>query len=148
GNGMQTLTNGDVLLPVTYCIVPKREGVGPEEKRPSRIFDWQVPGYRREVRLLRSKDSGRSWTIEDPKLQKPWWRFGRLVETRDGRLIMPGEAWYLESRDFGKTWGAKVAVGPSTFNETNIVQASDGTLFSLMRQDGGLGVRRMFGTSF
>ena len=56
-------------------------------------------------------------------------------------------AWYVESRDFGKTWGPRITVAPS-FNETNIAQAADGTLFTLMRQDGELGVRRMFGTSF
>jgi hypothetical protein len=148
-NGMLTLRNGDVLLPVTYCLVPKREGVGPEEKRPTRIYDATAPGYRREVRLLRSKDSGKTWTTEDPKLEKPWSRIGRLLETRDGRLIMPGDAWYIESRDHGKTWGSKVVVGPAPFNETSIVEAADGTLFSIMRQDGNMGgPRRMFGTSF
>jgi len=43
-NGMYTLRNGDVLLPVTYCVVPKREGVSPEEKRPGRIYDAKAPG--------------------------------------------------------------------------------------------------------
>jgi len=145
---MQTLSNGDVLLPVTYCIVPKRQGVSPEEKRPSVIYDWKAPGYRREVRLLRSKDHGKTWNLEDPRLAGPGFRVGRLLETHDGRLIMAGDgAWYVESRDFGKTWGHRISVAPS-FNETNIVQAADGTLFTLMRQDGELGVRRMFGTSF
>jgi hypothetical protein len=61
---------------------------------------------------------------------------------------MPGDAWYVESRDFGKTWGPKIIVGPRLFNETNIIEALDGTLFSIMRQDGQLGTRRAFGTSF
>jgi len=147
-NGMQTLSNGDVLLPVTYCVVPKRPGMGADEIRPSRIYDASLPGYRREVRLLRSKDSGRNWSIEDPQLEKPWFRFGRLLETRDGRLIMSADAAYFESRDHGMTWGRKVVVNPAAFNETNIVQAANGTFFSLMRQDGELGPRRMFGTSF
>lgn len=147
-NGMQTLSNGDVLLPVTYCVVPKRPGVSADERRPSRIYDPKLPGYRREVRFLRSKDSGNSWTIEDPQLEKPWFRFGRLLETRDGRLVMSADAAYFESRDFGKTWGRKVVVSPAAFNETNVVQASDGSLFSIMRQDGELGLRRMFGTCF
>jgi hypothetical protein len=147
-NGMQTLSNGDVLLPVTYCVVPKRSGVSAGELRPSRIYDPTLPGYRREVRFLRSKDSGRSWSIEDPRLEKPWFRFGRLFETHDGRLIMSAEAAYLESRDYGNTWSPKVTISPAAFNETNVVQAANGTLFSLMRQDGELGLRRMFGTSF
>jgi len=61
---------------------------------------------------------------------------------------MPGDAWYIESRDSGKTWSPKTRVGPAPFNETSIVEAADGTLFALMRQDGELGLRRMFGTSF
>ncbi|MCI0624024.1 MAG: glycoside hydrolase [Acidobacteria bacterium] len=147
-NGMQTLSNGDVLLPVTYCVVPKRPGVSADELRPSRIYDPTLPGYQREVRFLRSKDSGRSWSIKDPRLEKPWFRFGRLCETHDGRLIMSAEAAYFESRDYGKTWGPKVTISAAAFNETNVVQAANGTLFSLMRQDGELGLRRMFGTSF
>ena len=147
-NGMQTLHNGDVLLPVTYCVVPKRPGVSTDEVRPSRIYDPRLPGYRREVRFLRSKDSGRNWSIEDPQLEKPWFRFGRLFETPDGRLIMPAEAAYFESRDHGRTWGRRISISTAAFNETNVVQAANGTLFSLMRQDGELGLRRMFGTSF
>ena len=106
-NGMQTLSNGEILLPVSYCIIGKRKNVDPNEKRPFHIYDIKEdhPDHRREVRLLRSKDSGRSWTIENPKLENPWARFGRLLEARDGRLIMCGYGWYVESRDFGKSMG-------------------------------------------
>jgi len=135
-NGLQTLSNGDVLLPVTYCLVPKHEKVPADPKRWSEVYNMNDPGYRREVRLLRSRDSGHTWTVEDPKLDKPWWRFGRLLELKDGRLIMPATAGYVESRDFGKTWGPKISLGLPWASETNIVQAGDGRLFSFMRQRG------------
>ena len=69
-NGMQTLSNGEVLLPVTEALWPKRQGVDPNEKRPHVIYEggWQSPEYRREVRLLRSTDHGQTWSLETP----PW----------------------------------------------------------------------------
>ena len=151
-NGLQTLSNGDVLLPVTYCLVPKHKNA-PAKGRWNEIYNMKDPGYRREVRFLRSSDSGATWTIKDPQLEKPWWRFGRLLETKtdgklDGRLILPGRGWYIESRDFGKTWGSKISLGTPFCQETNIVQAADGSLFSIMRQGGELGPRRYFGTNF
>ena len=147
-NGMQTLSNGDVLLPVTWGIVPKRKQVPAGEKRPAKIYDLsRGPGYRREVRFLRSRDNGRTWAIEDPQLVKPWWRFGRLFESRDGRLIMPGNGWFIASRDDGKTWGPKVAISTRFRSETNVVEAADGTWFSIARGGGGL-PRRTFGTNF
>ena len=147
-NGMQTLSNGDVLLPVTWGIVPKRKQVPAGEKRPAKIYDLsRGPGYRREVRFLRSRDNGRTWAIEDPQLVKPWWRFGRLFESRDGRLIMPGNGWFIASRDYGKTWGPKVAISTRFRSETNVVEAADGTWFSIARGGGGL-PRRTFGTNF
>ncbi len=107
-NGMQTLSNGEILLPVTLGLILRRKNASPEDKNPLHGYDMKLPGYRREVRLLRSQDNGKTWTISDPKLENPWWRFGRLFETADGRLIMPGEGWYIESKDFGRTWGRKV----------------------------------------
>ncbi len=147
-NGLQTLSNGDVLLPVTWAIVPKRKQVPAGEKRPEKIYDFSHgPGYRREVRFLRSSDSGHTWTIEDPQLIKPWWRFGRLFEAADGRLIMPGRGWYIASRDYGKTWGPKVTVSTRFKSETNLVEAADGIWFSIARGGGG-SPRRTFGTNF
>ncbi len=147
-NGMQTLSNGEILLPVTFGLVPKRKGVEPGEESPHKIYDVTLPGYRREVRFLRSNDSGNSWRFEDPKLHRPWWRFGRLVEVSDGRLIMPGRGWYVESRDFGRTWGPRRSLGSNRLrSETNIIEAADGTFLSIVR-GGGEPPRRMFGTNF
>lgn len=147
-NGLQTLSNGEVLLPVTYCLVPKHERIPESPQRWGDVYNPSDPGYRREVRLLRSRDSGRTWTVEDPKLDKPWWRFGRLLETKDGRLIMPGSGFYIESRDFGKTWGPKIDLHPAYRSETNIVEAADGRLFSILRQKGEyLGIVRHFASN-
>jgi len=150
GNGMTTLTTGEILLPVTRCVVPKRRGVSSEEQCPAKVYDLADPNKSYEVYLLRSRDHGRTWARERPDPALPWLHFGRLLETRDGRLIMPGEGWYAESGDFGRTWGPKVMLGvPTDFNETNIVEAADGSLFAILRQDGGMErPRRTFGTTF
>ena len=132
-NGLQTLSNGDVLLPVTYCLVPKHKKIPEKPRHSLDVYNMNDPGYRREVRLLRSGDSGKTWTIDNPDLAKPWWRFGRLLELKDGRLIMPGRGWYIESRDFGKTWGPRIDLKPKVECEMNLVEASDGRLFTMLR---------------
>ena len=167
-NGMQRLSNGDILLPVTNSLVPKYKGVSPEETHPSKIYDvgrlyddmalsrlpftpfypdMKGPG-RMKVWLFRSQDNGATWTKEVPDLPEPWWQFGRLLELPDGRLIMPAYTWYVESRDFGHTWSEPISLPTPFFSETNIVRAQDGTLFAILRNDGELGPRRMFGTCF
>ena len=148
-NGLQALSNGDVLMPVTHCLVPKRTGVSPDEKLPHKIYDLGSPDCHSEVRLLRSQDSGKTWTMEDVKLKSPCCRFGRLVETPDGRLLMPGFGWYVESRDLGKTWGPRLSLNTPFSSETNLIVAANGTLLSILRQDDELGgPRRVFGTNF
>jgi len=149
-NGMQTLSNGDILLPVSFAIVPKREDVDPKEQSMHKIYfiDASAPGYRRETWLFRSQDNGATWTKEVPDLPKPYWRFGRLLEMPDGRLIMPGWAWYVESTDFGHSWSKPISLHPLRGGcETNIVRAQDGTLFAILRGAGGP-PRRMFGICF
>ncbi len=154
-NGMQALSNGDVLLPVLYATTPKRKGVAPDERRPLVIYDSsdpQHPEYVRDIRLLRSSDSGRIWTHEDPKLHAPTGSFGRIVETRDGRILRAGyffgEAWYHESHDFGKTWSPRIMLKHKRFaSEINLAQAADSTLILLCRA-AGEPPRRMFGISF
>ena len=149
---MQTLSNGEILLPVTWCLVPRRKDAGQNEKAPHRIYDVSSPAFRRQVRLFRSKDNGQSWSMEDPRLGSPWWRFGRLFETADGRLIMPGEGWYIASWDFGKTWSARISLGLPFPNEVNIVPARNGAWFYVSRHDSEMGPsfgpRRTFVTGF
>lgn len=161
GNAMQTLANGDVILIVKRWIVPRRDGVSAEEQRPHRIYDttglqvdFQHPDtpfglkesrVRPSLWLLRSRDNGLTWQREDLRL--PHSRFGRPVETRDGRLLLPMFGWYLASRDAGATWGAPTWFGTPFDKEINLVEAADGALFTIMRQNGELGPRRVFGTT-
>lgn len=143
--GLQTLSNGDVLLPVNCGKFPPRKGA--TEGNIHHLYDIRPdnPDYRREVRLLRSSDSGRLWAIEDPKVGRSWPRYGRLLETRDGRLIMTGYGWYAASRDFGRTWGPTRWVEDGIRSEMNMVQAADGTLFTMLR-GAGHPPRRTLGT--
>ncbi len=146
-NGLTTLKNGHIILPVTYCLCPRRDKVEPGEANPQKIYRWTGPGNRREVWFFHSVDNGKTWRREDPKLPKPWWRFGRLVELDNGDLILPGSAWFLRSRDGAKTWGPKESLGTPFHSETNIAQMKDGSLISILRQGGGLGPRRAMGTN-
>lgn len=152
-NGIQTLSNGDVLLPVLYATTPKRKDVAPDERRPVFIYDTsdKSPEYVRKIRLLRSSDSGKTWTREDPKMHFPSGSFGRILETRDKRLMRAGYyrggAWLHQSRDFGKTWEPRVMLDKRFSSETNVVEAVDGTLFLIVRGAGGP-PRRTFGTTF
>ena len=156
--GMQTLSNGDILLPLGYNIIPKRKDVDPSETNPLKMYDCDPnhPDYQREVRFLRSSDNGQTWAREAPRFTPAAQHvvpFGRLLETRDGRLIKPvywaspAGSWYYESRDFGKTWGPPVFVTKPFGCEWNIVEATNGTFFAIIRA-AAEPPRRTFGTSF
>jgi hypothetical protein len=120
-------------LPVTLAMIPKREGVALTESDPHKLYDLEHPEMRREVRLLRSRDHGDTWSIEDPPgLHKPWWRFGRLLETSDGRLILTGRGWYIESRDYGSTWSNKISLNTWFSRETNLIETQPGTLLAVL----------------
>ncbi|MAV38152.1 MAG: hypothetical protein CMJ59_22160 [Planctomycetaceae bacterium] len=161
GNAMQVLSNGDLIAIVKCWVVPKREGVTPAETRPAQIYDTRElqvntthpdtpyglkeSRTRPELWLLRSRDSGRSWIRKPLNIRHS--RFGRPIETADGRLLMPMFGWYLQSRDFGQTWGDPQWFGTPFDKEVNLVQTLKGALFTVMRQNGELGSRRVFGTT-
>lgn len=135
--GMQTLSNSDVLLPVNCGRWAFRKRGKREPFTAARLRHiWNLrtdnPQYRREVRLLRSADSGRTWTIEDPGLWQSWARFGRLLET-DGRLIMTGFGWYVQSLNHGRSWGPVIWVESQMESQMSMAAAADGTLFTVMR---------------
>ena len=137
--GMQTLSNGDILLPVSCGRWHRKHDAQPDETELAKIYDIRPdnPEYLREVRFLRSADSGKTWIKEDPHVGKSWPRYGRLLETSDGRLIMSGYGWYVESRDHGHSWGPVLWVENGIKSEMNLVQAADGSLFSVLRGGGG-----------
>ena len=59
-NGMQTLSNGEVLLPVTFCVVPKRKTTSPREQDPDKIYTGERDG--RRVTGARSGSSAQKTT--------------------------------------------------------------------------------------
>jgi hypothetical protein len=145
--GMQTLSNGDIILPVNCGRWHRKHDAAPDETDLATIYDIRPdnPEYLREVRFLRSSDSGKTWTKEDPRVGKSWPRYGRLLETSDGRLIMTGYGWYVESRDFGRSWGPVLWVENGIKSEMNMVEAADGSLFTVLRGGGGP-PKRVFGS--
>ena len=145
--GLQTLSNGDILLPVNCGRWHRKHDAKPDETSLAAIYDIRPdnPEYLREVRFLRSTDSGKTWTKEDPQVGKSWPRYGRLLELDDGRLIMTGYGWYVESRDYGHNWGPVLWVENGIKSEMNMFEAADGTLFTVLRGGGGP-PRRTFGS--
>lgn len=136
--GLQTLSNGDVLMPVNCGRWTTRKDAAREPFTAGRLHElWDLrtdnPDYRRAVRLLRSADSGKTWTIEDPGLWQSWARYGRLLETDDGRLIMTGYGWYVESMNRGRTWSPIRWIETRMESQMNMAQAADGALFTMMR---------------
>lgn len=137
--GMSTLRDGTILLPFTQELV----------KSPC----CQSRHYTTFV--YRSHDHGRTWEGDEPirtEMREPI-PYGKILELKDGRLLMPvwgayrkGERWQMgvfESTDGGKMWprytrvayeskaGCRVDDG---FNETSVVQLSDGSLLAILRQ--------------
>jgi len=162
-NGLQALSDGQILLPIQFHRVPRRPGAARDEQEPAKLYAHDSPEVVNEIRILRSTDHGESWTMEHPEIPANTIRFGRLVEMRDGRLLMPVYGatkgrWcsgYHESRDFGKTWGPKIDTAPkapSGFDELSVIQTAGGGLLAIMRQDekdGNMGrPRRTFGTAW
>lgn len=136
--GMQTLSNGDVLMPVNCGRWTPKKGAKREpftRDRLGQLWDLRTdnPDYRREVRLLRSADSGTTWTIEDPGLWQSWPRYGRLLETGDGRLIMTGYGWYVQSLNQGQSWSPIIWIERRMQGQMNMALAADGTLFTIHR---------------
>jgi hypothetical protein len=139
-NGIQTLSNGDILLPTVFSMTPKRKDVDPKETNPAIIYDGHSPENVRDVRLFRSKDNGVTWTLQ-PTVFKRVQRAARLLATRNGQLVLPMYEYkpvlqpvYVVSKDLGRTWGPRQYLGvPPGVSETNIIEAADGSWFTMMR---------------
>ena len=116
---------------------------------------WMPELRRVEMRIVRSRDGGRSWE-DDRSLGFPAMKkhsaFGRIVNLPDGTMLLPlygsdirsGEekgdrAYVLRSDDGGRTWDRPSLIAEG-FNETALLLTSDGVLLAAMRSDdrGGL----------
>jgi sialidase-1 len=104
----------------------------------------------RTVWITRSDDDGAAWAkpVEITKdVKKPGWTWfgtgeGVGIQTRGGRLVIPGEAreggtrrslaLVFTSEDHGKSWKLGGTVG-DTFGESQVVELADGTLMLNMR---------------
>jgi hypothetical protein len=142
GNGIQTLSNGDILLPLSPCLWPKAKDADPNEIRPHLVYDMNAvksrPEYWRITWLARSRDNGNTWSLSKLDFYNNF-QFGRIWETGNGQLILPGYGWFVESSDLGHSWGPQIWLTDNEKyrNETNVVEADDGTLIALVRGGGG-----------
>lgn len=97
--GMQTLSSGEVLLPVARDVSAKRSSAG------------GPVGSGQQLRMLRRAVDGR-WGLETPGLPTPWELSGPLWLATDNQLVLPGRGGYFESADSGRTWKRGTMVGP------------------------------------
>ena len=145
--GLTTLNDGTLLYP---CC----------DARLTRKWDQ----HEADLLILRSLDHGHRWTPPQPipiEVTEPF-AYGRIVELTNGDLLcpiwgkrVPDEPWrsgLVRSRDGGLTWAehSTIAYDPQVrigqtddgahhcggFNETSILERSDGTLLAVLRQQG------------
>ena len=134
--GMQTLSDGRILLPWTHGESLKHNSTG-----------------RTRFVCMRSDDHGRSWQGWDEQAL-PFHRvspYGTIVELADGTLLCPahgqldrdrgylGTCFVLRSSDRGVTWGDHSFIyheHPNGASETDVTLLPDGRLLALIRTTG------------
>jgi hypothetical protein len=138
------LVDGTILLAYAVLSGYEADGLKLSGKREDRVFDG--------VYLMRSKDKGKTWS--KPERSPDIYSFyngkgavspyGKIIQLKDGTVLMavyfeffenPGnESYIFRSRDGGKTWGEPSLLGKN-FNETAILELSDGSLMAAMRSE-------------
>src|SRR6266487_3152172 len=146
--GLTTLRDGTVLYPCCDARITRK---------------WDQ--HDADLIILRSNDHGYTWTDGAPVgvgMKEPF-AYGRIIELKNGEVLCPiwgkrtsEELWrsgVLRSRDGGVTWGDHVTIaydkdavprarGATTethcagFNETTLLELSDGRLLAVLRQQG------------
>ncbi|NLX07370.1 MAG: exo-alpha-sialidase [Phycisphaerae bacterium] len=148
--GMVCLADGRLLLPYADY----QSGRTGDDEHPRRLKNRNRPT---ELFVAVSRDHGHSWPQRVKVDLGPFrfaYPFGRIVERRDGSLMLPavacekdwletrGEATpfengYFLSRDGGESWGDWHPIVPAPNElgcvETTIARCSDGSLLGLHR---------------
>lgn len=107
------------------------------------------PDCPREVLIpwvCRSTDGGRSWerteTVTMPAGMPPLIPFGDIVRSPEGTLGVSFYSWhdrpkntayFLRSRDDGRTWGEPVIIGSDDYNETDLLCLGAGRWLAAVR---------------
>ena len=151
---LHRMPDDSLILGYSQLWTPKRKGVPETEKRPSVIWDIALGNQKAEAYIIRSTDHGATWSAPvrvAPELTKCWVG-GRPVTAPDGSVLVPmvrlekdSAAFFVRSRDNGKTWGRAEPTAPSQpgLNETSMGVAADGRILAVFR-DIDIGPRRRF----
>ena len=162
-SGLHVMGDGSLIMSYSHLRTPKRDGAGPEETNPGKI--WHIGSARSlfEGFIVRSTDHGQKWSDPIPVLPPggDLWVGGRPVTVPDGSVLVPlyfGCKTFLNTReanrlvcgfvrstDHGRTWGdlEPIATGPVGYNEVTMTVAADGDIVAILR-DGEAGPRRQF----
>ncbi len=171
--GLMTMRDGNILLPVTYHITPKRDDAPGEPPKGDHDMDCEAvmiamydltPGHGvGHVHCLRSGDHGQTWTniaVGGAPEGTRFYDFGRIIELQSGDLLLPangrfptdpatgrrkGMTGYFRSRNGGWSWGPFEDIDTAWGNETNILERRDGTLLAVIRGMPGQEPSRTFG---
>lgn len=146
-NGLTTLDDGTILLPVARCRVPRNPRASSTERLPSRLYVLGAhdPDRVGVIHVLRSRDHGKTWSGPRP-LPLPegylWTqRFGRLARAANDDLLvsMYGATaerrftGFYRSRDGGSTWEEPEEILYPFQSETLIVPMGNGELMAVLR---------------
>jgi sialidase-1 len=99
-----------------------------------------------EVRMVTSKDNGRTWDKTSLLIAKDWFTSASVKQLSNGSLMQPvytivdkknsTRIGFVYSNDMGATWSTVNKVGWEnnfTVNETDVVVLKDGTLYAALR---------------
>jgi hypothetical protein len=112
---------------------------------------WQRGKMRADLFTTRSKDYGETWSrpepIEVPVKLNIGSPYGRMLQLDDGTILLPvygrsspeglDESYILRSEDNGHTWGDVTLIAGGGYNETSLLQLSDGKMLAALRTDRG-----------
>jgi sialidase-1 len=104
-------------------------------------------GKHGEVRMITSKDDGKTWDRSSQLIAANWFCSAQVRELADGSLLLPvytivnhktnsTRIGFVRSADKGKTWSTVRRAGQGsefTVNETDVIVRKNGTLYAAVR---------------